>query len=56
MNKNDKEGKTTASSSLKDNKLKSSSESHVELDSRLLSALLTVSIIMSQFCTFFSCK
>lgn len=30
---------------IKDRKLKESSESHVELDSRLLSALLTVSLV-----------
>ena len=38
-----KAGDRKAHSSQKDSKVKSSSETHVELDSRLLSALLTVS-------------
>ncbi|KAF3451979.1 hypothetical protein FNV43_RR08075 [Rhamnella rubrinervis] len=41
MNKNGKAGDRKASSSLKDDNVKSSSESLVELDARLISALLT---------------
>jgi ribosome biogenesis protein MAK21 len=43
MDKSSKTERNTSGSS-KENEIKSSPESHIELDSRLLSALLTVSI------------
>ena len=43
----DKKGGETKKSTRKDNKSQELSESHVELDSRLLSALLTVSVNLS---------
>ena len=43
MDKSSKAERNTSGSS-KENEIKSSPESHIELDSRLLSALLTVSI------------
>jgi hypothetical protein len=53
----DKSGKALkekARGSHKDSKVKSSSETHVELDSRLLSALLTVSISLFILCQSYS--
>lgn len=44
MDKSGKAKDTNASSPVKELKVESSSESYVEMDSRLLSALLTVSI------------
>lgn len=55
--KKDKSGKALnekAYGSHKDSKMKSSSETHVELDSRLLSALLTVSISLFILCQSYS--
>lgn len=48
MNKNGKGGDRKASNPIKDDKLKSPLKSLVELDARLISALLTVSILPFQ--------
>lgn len=56
MDKHSKEERKRPSSSSQEKDMTSSSESHVEMDSRLLTALLTVSINYSApliFCNFF---